>query len=128
MRPPVMTEHIDTQGYGLEKQVGVEVLVPEHQEEQGRVDISHPEVVFAVAPGEKHAGQAEERGQQVYQQHRSVRADGEKSVVKPFHISLSHLQVKRKGVSAPRRQTPSAGGTGPPWHSLPLSARRHPPG
>ena len=70
MAPAVLTHYIDSQRYRLENQVGIKVLLPEHEEQQRRIDIAYIKVGLAVPACQKNSGQTEHRRQQIYQQHR----------------------------------------------------------
>ena len=84
MGPAVMPENVDSEGYRLQEQAGIQILVPEHQKQECRIEITHPEIVFAVASGKEHTGQPQDRSDQVYQQHRHIPAYGKQRIVQKF--------------------------------------------
>ena len=70
MSPAVVPQYVDGKGYGLQQQAGIQVPVPEQEEQRDGVQVSYPEIVFLIASGKEHAGQAQYTCYQVYQQHR----------------------------------------------------------
>ena len=77
MSPAIMSENIDSQRNRLKKEVRVKVLVPEHQEQEYRVEITYPEIIFAVASCEEHTGKTYYGCKQVYEEDRCVPAYSE---------------------------------------------------
>ena len=58
--PAIVAEDIDSQGYRLEEQARIEMLVPEHQEEEECIYITNVEVIFAVASCKEDTGEAKD--------------------------------------------------------------------
>ena len=87
MRPAVMADDVDHQGDRLQQQAGIEVPAPEKEEEGGRIEVSHPEVVLGVAARQENADQSQDRTHEVYQQHRAA-GEGEYDGVKHGDSSL----------------------------------------
>ena len=108
MSPAPVAEYVDSQRDRLQEQRCVQVLVPEHQEEGRGVEIAHPEVIFAVASGQEHAGKAQDRSDQVYEQNRLVSGYGKESVIYPIHhiVILPSPPGRAREVSVPRPRTP----------------------
>ena len=84
MRPAPVPIHIDGEGNGLEQQVRVQAPVPEQEEQGGGVQIPHPEVVLRVPASEEHAGQSQQRTDEVHEQHR-LAAELEQDDIDPVH-------------------------------------------
>ena len=73
----IITELYKEAGEMVKKEVRVKVLVPEHQEQEYRVEITYPEIIFAVASCEEHTGKTYYGCKQVYEEDRCVPAYSE---------------------------------------------------
>ena len=93
MAPAVLTHYVYTQRDRLKNQVRIQVLLPEHEEQQGRIHIAHIEILFAVPAGKKNRSKAEDCRQQIYQQHR-LTAHFKQYYIPKLHF-LSILQMSR---------------------------------
>ena len=58
MGPAPVTEGIDSKSNRLEEHGRIKVPLPEQHEEQDVIQVSYPEIIFAVPAGHHHAGKA----------------------------------------------------------------------
>jgi hypothetical protein len=87
MAPAILTHYIDTQRNRLKYQIGVQILLPEHEEQQSRIYVADIKVIFIVSARQKNCGQTENRRQEIYQQHR-FSPQFKKYYIKKIHLRL----------------------------------------
>ena len=87
MAPSILPHYIDTQRYRLQYQVCIQILLPKHQEQKGRIYIAHIKIALPVPSGQKHGSQSEHRRQKIYQQHR-LPSKLEQYDIQKIHVDL----------------------------------------